>query len=107
MTIFLVASVHPSIDIRERPFAFQINTADRVFYLAAESESQFNYWITGLVAFIKGTGTEKRLLLEQIESEGKAPPPASTSQSKLSKKKFTIIFLIYFFNFFTKIQQKH
>src|SRR3990167_2006162 len=98
MTIFLVASVHPSIDIRERPFAFQINTADRVFYLAAESESQFNYWITGLVAFIKGTGTEKRLLLEQIESEGKAPPPASTSQSiKYQKKIYHHFFNLFFF----------
>jgi hypothetical protein len=64
-----VASVHPSVEIRDREFAFQINTSDRVFYLAAESESEFHYWITGLVAFIKQTGTEERILRQTIIKE--------------------------------------
>lgn len=67
----IVISVHPTHDFKDRKFAFQVNTKGRVFYLAAESEEQFHYWITGMVSYIKHAGTSDRLANEEATEKGK------------------------------------
>ena len=62
-----MASVHPTFDFKEKELVFQVNTTNRVFYLAADTETTFNYWITGIVGFIKRAGTADRLIIKQLE----------------------------------------
>ena len=54
-----IASVHPTLNAA--PFAFQVNTISRTYHLCAEEEFEMDYWITGLVRYIKKSGVEQRV----------------------------------------------
>jgi len=60
-----VSSVHPTL--KAEPYAFQVNTLQRSYYLCAESEREMDYWITQLVRYIKEKGIEERVN-KQIEA---------------------------------------
>lgn len=54
-----IASVHPTL--KSDPFAFQVNTLNRTYYLCAENQIEMDYWITGLVRYIKKSGVEEKV----------------------------------------------
>ena len=60
-----VLSQHPTL--KAEPYAFQVNTLQRSYYLCAESEREMDYWITQLVRYIKEKGIEERVN-KQIEA---------------------------------------
>ena len=72
-------SVHPTLN-SDKQFAFQINTQNRIYYLYCESEMELNYWITGLVRYIKNSGIE-----QQLDKEKKETNPELCSSSSSSR----------------------
>ena len=62
-----VTSVHPTA--KSDAYAFQVNTLNRVYYLCAGSAYELDYWVTGLVRFIKVTGIEEKLDKQLVASD--------------------------------------
>lgn len=67
----IVISVHPTLDDKSHDggYAFQINIPGRTYFLYTDSESQFNYWIMGLISLIKKLGTEEKYFKKVTELE--------------------------------------
>ena len=62
-----VISVHPNL--KSDGYAFQINTPSRTYHLSALNQIELDYWITGLVRYIKASGVEERMDKERVASD--------------------------------------
>lgn len=71
-----VLTAHPTMEA-DRPFAFQLNTQIRTWYLATCDEDSLMYWITGLVTLIKGYGSDQQLA---------TPPPPVQPKATVSSR---------------------
>eukprot|EP00011_Vannellida_sp_DIVA3-517-6-12_P014589 CAMPEP_0114628520 /NCGR_PEP_ID=MMETSP0168-20121206/12865_1 /TAXON_ID=95228 ORGANISM="Vannella sp., Strain DIVA3 517/6/12" /NCGR_SAMPLE_ID=MMETSP0168 /ASSEMBLY_ACC=CAM_ASM_000044 /LENGTH=139 /DNA_ID=CAMNT_0001839909 /DNA_START=32 /DNA_END=448 /DNA_ORIENTATION=+ len=78
----LVLTAHPTMEAG-KPYAFQLNTQSRVWYLATQDEETMMYWITGLVTIIKTWGSDQQLAEPPAPTAPKAPGVSSRMKRAL------------------------